>query len=42
MSGHSEQEVTTLFADKGLAGFVQKPFRLDDLLATVKRILESS
>jgi two-component system, cell cycle sensor histidine kinase and response regulator CckA len=36
MSGYHEQEVGDLFAGKGLAGFVQKPFRIDDLLAAVR------
>ncbi len=36
MSGYNEQEVGDLFAGKGLAGFVQKPFRIDDLLAAMR------
>jgi CheY-like chemotaxis protein len=39
MSGYNEQEVTNLFAGKGLAGFLQKPFRADDLLATIRQLL---
>ncbi len=30
-SGFSEEECTARFSDKGLAGFVQKPYLLDDL-----------
>src|SRR5262249_29396914 len=30
MSGFNEPEVANRFAGKGLAGFVQKPFRVDD------------
>lgn len=36
MSGYNEQEVGDLFAGKGLAGFVQKPFRIDDLMAAMR------
>jgi len=31
MSGYNEQEVTRLFVGRGLAGFLQKPFRADEL-----------
>jgi PAS domain S-box-containing protein len=31
MSGYNEQNVTQLFVGKGLAGFIQKPFRAADL-----------
>ncbi len=40
MSGYNEHEVTRLFVGRGLAGFLQKPFRADELYATVARILE--
>ncbi|VAW42552.1 Chemotaxis protein methyltransferase CheR [hydrothermal vent metagenome] len=30
-SGYNEQEVTQRFVGKGLAGFIQKPFMIDDL-----------
>ena len=40
MSGYSEPEVTDLFAGKGLAGFVQKPFRADDILTMIRRALQ--
>jgi PAS domain S-box-containing protein len=39
MSGYTEQEVTTRFAGKGLAGFLQKPFQLPTLLAKVRQAL---
>lgn len=39
MSGYTEQEVTTRFAGKGLAGFLQKPFQLATLLAKVRQAL---
>jgi PAS domain S-box-containing protein len=39
MSGYTEQEVTTRFAGKGLAGFLQKPFQLAGLLAKVRQAL---
>jgi len=31
MSGYSEEEVTSLFAGKGITGFLQKPFRIEKL-----------
>lgn len=40
MSGYSEQEVDELFAGKGLTGFVQKPFRTNDLIKTIRQSLE--
>lgn len=40
MSGYNSQNVTTQFAGKGLAGFVQKPFRADELEAQVRAVLE--
>jgi DNA-binding response OmpR family regulator len=41
ISGYSEQTVTKRFVDKGVAEFIQKPFGLDDLLATVRKVLEA-
>lgn len=35
MSGYNEQEVTRLFLGRGLAGFLQKPFRAEDLFEKV-------
>jgi two-component system, cell cycle sensor histidine kinase and response regulator CckA len=40
MSGYTEQEVTAHFAGKGLAGFMQKPFRAEDLLSKVRLALD--
>jgi signal transduction histidine kinase len=39
-SGYSEQDVVTAFAGKGLAGFIQKPYTTDELLAKVREILD--
>ena len=39
MSGFSEQEIATRFAGSGLAGFLQKPFKLDDLREQLRRAL---
>jgi PAS domain S-box-containing protein len=39
-SGYSEQEVTSRFAGKGLAGFIQKPFRLGSLTAVLEACLK--
>jgi len=41
-SGYNEQDVITRFAGKGLAGFVQKPYTTDELLAKVREALEAS
>ena len=35
MSGYSAQELRQRYADKHLAGFVQKPFALEDLVRAV-------
>ncbi|RMH19437.1 MAG: response regulator, partial [Acidobacteria bacterium] len=39
MTGHLEQDVLSGFADAGLAAFIQKPFRPDELIGTVRRVL---
>jgi CheY-like chemotaxis protein len=39
MSGYNEQEVTEMFEGRSLSGFLQKPFRADDLYASVARSL---
>jgi PAS domain S-box-containing protein len=38
-SGYNEQDVVNLFAGKGLAGFIQKPYSHDELLAKVRDVL---
>ncbi|MCX5759602.1 MAG: response regulator, partial [Candidatus Hydrogenedentes bacterium] len=38
-SGYNEQDATERFTGKGLAGFLHKPYRVDDLLDIVCRIL---
>ncbi len=40
MSGYNEQEVTTRFVGKGLAGFLQKPLQLATLAELLRRTLE--
>ncbi|MAY57326.1 MAG: hypothetical protein CMQ46_03170 [Gammaproteobacteria bacterium] len=40
MSGYGEQTIDTQFAGKGLAGFLQKPFRLAELRDVVKAAVE--
>jgi signal transduction histidine kinase/ActR/RegA family two-component response regulator len=40
MSGYNEQEVNQMFAGPGPAGFLQKPFRADELYEVVARTLE--
>ncbi len=37
MSGYNEQDVTRLFAGRNLSGFLQKPFRAEELYASVAR-----
>jgi two-component system cell cycle sensor histidine kinase/response regulator CckA len=41
-SGYSEQEVVAHFVGKGLAGFVQKPYKADLFLGTIRDILRGS
>jgi two-component system, cell cycle sensor histidine kinase and response regulator CckA len=38
-SGYNEQEVISRFVGKGLAGFVQKPYKPADFLAIARRVL---
>ena len=38
-SGYNEQDATTRFVGRGLAGFVQKPFTLHELQARVREAL---
>jgi signal transduction histidine kinase/CheY-like chemotaxis protein/HAMP domain-containing protein len=38
-SGYTEEDVALRFADKGPAGFVQKPYTLANLLETLNRVL---
>ena len=40
-SGYNEQDATQRFAGKGLAGFIQKPYRSDGLRAKLREVLES-
>jgi CheY-like chemotaxis protein len=40
-SGYNEQDVVNLFAGKGLAGFIQKPYTNDELINKVREILEA-
>jgi PAS domain S-box-containing protein len=41
-SGHDEQATTGQLVSRGLAGFIQKPYRLGDLREKVRSILEGS
>lgn len=41
-SGHGEQEVREKFGGRGLAGFVQKPFRSRELVSQIERALAKS
>jgi DNA-binding NtrC family response regulator len=40
-SGYNEQSAISPFAGKGLAGFIAKPYRYEDLLAVVRSALGS-
>jgi CheY-like chemotaxis protein len=40
MSGYNEPHATSRFQGKGLAGFVQKPFQLQQLIGKVREVLE--
>jgi CheY-like chemotaxis protein len=39
-SGYNEQDLITRFAGKGLAGFIQKPYRLDELSEIIDGVLD--
>jgi len=39
MSGYNEQDAVSRFAGKGLAGFLQKPFTVDQLMEKLRSIL---
>ena len=39
MSGYNEQDAVARFVGKGIAGFIQKPFVLDDLKDQIQRLL---
>jgi signal transduction histidine kinase/CheY-like chemotaxis protein len=39
MSGYSEQEASAQFGGQGTSGFIQKPFRLDELKEAIRRVL---
>jgi len=38
-SGYNQQELTTRFAGKGLAGFIQKPYRMKTLREELSKVL---
>jgi len=40
MSGYSEHDATERFADKGLAGFIQKPFKSEELREKMRNLFE--
>jgi CheY-like chemotaxis protein len=39
-SGYSEEEAVQAFQEKGLAGFIQKPYRTEDLRAKLSAVLQ--
>jgi CheY-like chemotaxis protein len=41
MSGYNEQDAIARFVGKGLAGFVQKPFNVDELQERLRALLGS-
>ena len=41
-SGFNEQQTVTHFVEKGLAGFLQKPYRMSDLLNAIEKSLEDT
>lgn len=41
-SGYNEQDATKDFAENGLAGFVQKPYRPDELIEAVYRAIQAN
>jgi CheY-like chemotaxis protein len=42
MSGFSDQEASGRFAGKGLAGFLSKPFKVEELVGCVRAALEAA
>lgn len=42
VSGYSEQDATARFAGKGLAGFVQKPFKLEEFRRKLRGVLSDT
>jgi CheY-like chemotaxis protein len=40
-SGYSEQDTSAQFAGKGIAGFIQKPFRFEKLLEQFRSVLQN-
>ncbi len=38
-SGYDDQEATQHFANEGLSGFIQKPYRLQELRAKIEQVL---
>jgi two-component system cell cycle sensor histidine kinase/response regulator CckA len=40
-SGYNEQDTTSRFAGKGLAGFIQKPYGAEQLVEAVRHVLQS-
>ena len=40
-SGYTKEEATRQFTDRDLVGFLQKPYALKDLVATIRTALES-
>ena len=40
-SGYNEQEVVGRFVGKGLSGFVQKPYKMADILSKIRDVLAS-
>lgn len=41
-SGYNEQTATSHFTGAGLAAFIQKPYRYEDLQAVVRKAIENS
>jgi PAS domain S-box-containing protein len=39
-SGYNELDATNRFAGKGLAGFIRKPYGMNDLISAVRRVLD--
>ena len=42
MSGYNEQDALARFAGKGLAGFLQKPFTVEQLIEKLRHVLEGT
>jgi CheY-like chemotaxis protein len=39
-SGYNEQDAVSCLAGKGMAEFIQKPYRLEELISKIRKVLD--